>query len=217
ALILERTTIEGRTPAVMASGRAQDDRIAGHSYRAAVVGMEAVILPCPGVATVAADAEAVVSGHEHDIEVVGRSLHLVDVVFDVEERLPVRAAVSRAEHTADVDVDVHGAVTCGADRPDIGGRTPGRVPGAAAFRTIEGRDRGQPAILEAQQMSARGPDQQARRRGRQACGLSAAAGRDGGPHFARPPPELPAVDEAPPAPPHRLHPPRPPPPHAPAP
>src|SRR5262249_11270862 len=78
-------------------------------------------------------------------EVVGRSLHLVDVVFDVEERLPARAAVSRAEHTADVDVDVHGAVTCGADRPDIGGGAPRRVAGAPALRTLAGRERGRPA------------------------------------------------------------------------
>src|SRR5262249_59859479 len=124
ALLLECAAVERRTPAVMASGRAQDDRIAGHSYRAAVVGMEAVILPCPGVATVAADAEAVVSGHEHETGVVGRGMHLVDVVLDVEERLPARTGISRPEHTADVDVDVHGAVARGADRSDIGRRAP---------------------------------------------------------------------------------------------
>src|SRR5262249_18445724 len=82
ALLLEPTAVEGRTPAVMAGGRAQDDRIARQSHRTAVVGVKAVILPRPGVATVATDAEAVVGGHEHETGVPGRGMHLVNVVLD---------------------------------------------------------------------------------------------------------------------------------------
>src|SRR5262249_23526566 len=197
ALTVEGASVESRPPTVMPGGRAQDDRIAGNGYRAAVVSVEAVILPCPGVATVAADAEAVVSGHEHKTRVAGRGMHLMDVVLDVEERLPARTGVSRPEHTADVDVDVHGAVARGADRSDVGPRAPGRVAGIAAFRPTEGRDRCQPFVVEAQQMGARGPDKQASRRRRQARGLSAAGGRDGRPALTRTPPQLPAVDDGP--------------------
>src|SRR5262249_17461793 len=101
------------------------------------VGVEAVVVPGPGLAAIPAEAEAVEGGHEYQASMTGGRAHLVDVVLDVEERAPRGPAVRGPQHTADVDVDVDRAVGARADRAHVGRCAPGRVPGVAALRLVE--------------------------------------------------------------------------------
>src|SRR6266478_5501686 len=97
-------------------------------------------------------------------------------------------------------VHVNLALGPGADRADIGRRTPGGVPLVAALGLVEGRNRHEPVSLQPKVMGARSSDEQPPWCRRQAGRLPPRHGRDrcpGVPLGA--PPKLSALDQRPPA------------------
>src|SRR5438132_2860457 len=97
-----------------------------------------------------------------------------------------------------VHVDL--ALGPGADRADIGGRTPGGVPLVAALGLVEGRNRHEPVSLQPKEMGARSSDEQPPWRRRQAGRLPPCHGRDRRPGVPlSAPPNLSALDDRPPA------------------
>ena len=155
----------------METRRGRDEHgLTGDRHRAQVVRVQAGGRELPGVAAVDAQAEALGGGEEHVSRARGMGQHLVDVGLDVDRRGPRHATVARAHDTADVDVDVEGAITRGRERPDVGRVTPRRIPGLAPLDGLERLDAREPAGGQPPQMRLLGADQRPQARGRDARG-----------------------------------------------
>src|SRR5262245_49293240 len=164
---IQRTAVDGCASTVVAGGRAEQHGVVREGDRATVVRVQPVILPLPGVATVAADTESLGRRDQHEAGTIRRSQYLVNILLDVERRAPAVTAIRRSEDTAHMHVDVETSAAAIADRAHVGRCAPRRVPLAPALGLIERRNRNHASALETKEMGMRGSNQQsARRRGK---------------------------------------------------
>src|SRR5262249_16842816 len=93
---IQRTAVDGRASTVVAGGRTEQHGVVREGNRTTVVRVQPVILPLPGVATIAADTESLGRRDQHEAGAIRRSQHLVNILLDVERRAPAVTAIRRS-------------------------------------------------------------------------------------------------------------------------